>query len=163
MNLMGWIIQLIRNLITKQNKKFNMSFLPYLIIIVIHYIADFIFQDEEWAKNKSSSIKALLKHTLMYTYVWVGFIIFIPSNIFNIFGYKTILLFITVFPVITFLCHTVTDYFTSRVVKRLFEEKKYGSSIPNFGAFTMIGFDQVLHYIQLFATYDFIIYLGKSI
>jgi hypothetical protein len=57
---------------------------------------------------------------------------------------------------LTFLCHFITDYITSRIVKKRFEDKYYGSPIPNLGAFTVIGFDQVLHYAQLFLTYYFL-------
>ena len=59
---------------------------------------------------------------------------------------------------ITFIFHTITDYFTSRIVSKKFEEGNVGSAPPNFGAFTIIGIDQVLHYIQLFTTY----YLVKN-
>jgi hypothetical protein len=58
------------------------------------------------------------------------------------------------FGVITFITHTATDYFTSRIVSKKFAKQEYGSPIPNFGAFTIIGIDQVLHYIQLFLTYQ---------
>ena len=47
------------------------------IIVVIHFIADFIFQAEEWAVNKSKSNLALLKHVSMYTIIWSMFGIFI--------------------------------------------------------------------------------------
>ena len=54
---------------------------------------------------------------------------------------------------ITFISHTITDYFTSRIVSKRFKDGHLGSAIPNLGAFTVIGFDQVLHYIQLFTTF----------
>jgi len=68
-------------------------------------------------------------------------------------------LYIFLFFPITFILHTLTDYFTSKIVKYKFNKKHYGSFIPNFGAFTIIGLDQLLHYIQLFLTY----YLLKQI
>jgi hypothetical protein len=58
------------------------------------------------------------------------------------------------FGVVTLICHTATDYVTSRIVSKKFAKGEYGSSIPNFGAFTIIGIDQVLHYVQLFLTYN---------
>ena len=54
---------------------------------------------------------------------------------------------------ITFILHFATDYITSRIVSKRFADKYYGSPIPNFGAFSIIGLDQVLHYAQLFLTY----------
>jgi hypothetical protein len=58
-----------------------------------------------------------------------------------------------IFAAITFVIHFATDYVTSRIVKKRFEAKHFGSPIPNLGAFSIIGFDQVLHYTQLFLTY----------
>ena len=112
-------------------------------IVVIHFIADFIFQAEEWATNKSKSNFALFKHVGMYTIIWAILGVFIISEPFQ---YFTFLL-------VTFAAHFTTDYFTSRIVSRKFANNEYGSPIPNFGAFTVIGFDQVLHYGQLFLTY----------
>jgi hypothetical protein len=41
-------------------------------------------------------------------------------------------------------------------VSKKFADHYYGSPIPNFGAFSTIGFDQVLHYVQLIITWWFI-------
>lgn len=119
-----------------------------IIIITIHYIADFIFQDEKWALGKSSSNADLLIHTATYTAIWIictGALIIIT-------GQHLVPKLLWFFP-ITFVVHTITDYFTSRWVKKKFDAKYYGSPIPNFGAFSSIGFDQVLHYVQIFGTY----------
>ena len=48
---------------------------------------------------------------------------------------------------ITFLSHTITDYFTSRINKKLWEK----GDTHNF--FVFVGLDQILHYFQLFLTY----------
>lgn len=125
-------------------------------IVVIHFIADFIFQAEEWATNKSKDLVALVSHTFVYTLVWLipaGFLFSSPCDLSPIFGrcvdgYK-----LFSFLGITFASHTITDYFTSKIVSKKFANGEYGSPIPNFGAFTIIGFDQVLHYAQLFLTY----------
>lgn len=129
-------------------------------IVVIHFIADFIFQAEEWATNKSKDLVALVSHTFVYTLVWLipaGFLFPSPCDLSPIFdrcvdGYK-----VFAFLGITFVSHTVTDYFTSKIVSKKFANQEYGSPIPNFGAFTVIGFDQVLHYAQLFLTYHLLI------
>jgi hypothetical protein len=63
---------------------------------------------------------------------------------------------VSVFVFITFVLHTTTDYYTSRIVSKKFANNHYGSPIPNFGAFSIIGFDQVLHYVQLFLTYYYL-------
>ena len=117
-----------------------------IYLIIAHYIADFIFQDEEWATNKSKDIRSLLKHTYTYSFVftllvWLIFPWYIAFTFFS-----TML-----------LSHTAIDYVTSKIVSRKFQNKEYGSSIPNFGAFSIIGFDQVLHYITIFLTLDFVL------
>lgn len=125
-------------------------------IVVIHFIADFIFQAEEWATNKSKNIVPLVMHTFTYTLVWMipaGFLFSSPCDFSPIFGRCADIPKLFTFLGITFFAHTVTDYFTSKVVSKKFAKGEYGSPIPNFGAFTVIGFDQVLHYAQLFLTY----------
>lgn len=118
------------------------------ILIVIHYIADFIFQDEKWALGKSKNWSDLLSHTITYSLIFIFPCYFIFDHdllkAFCFFG-------------ITFLCHTITDYFTSRWVAKKFAANHYGSAVPNFGAFSSIGLDQVLHYAQLFLTYHLLV------
>lgn len=115
-------------------------------ILVTHWIADFIFQDEKWASSKSKNTSDLLKHTSLYSTLW-----FIPM-VFIIGVYSSL-----IFIVVTFIFHTLTDYFTSKIVTKRFEQQYYGSKIPNFGAFTIIGFDQLLHYLQLFLTFKILL------
>lgn len=125
-------------------------------IILIHWFADFIMQDEKWALGKSKNWSDLLLHTVTYSFIWlvIGYIIgFLKQNQTESINYLIASFW---FFLITFIAHTITDYFTSRIVKRKFERKEYGTSIPNTGAFTVIGIDQVLHYIQLFTTYYYL-------
>lgn len=133
------------------------TLITIIAIFTIHWIADFVFQDEDWATNKSKSFKSLVKHTATYSIIWYWvFVMFaIAGNYFGgpsrvEMGWST---WMGLFPIITFVFHTITDYFTSKIVSRKFANNEYGSPIPNTGAFTVIGFDQVLHYIQLFVTY----------
>ena len=109
-------------------------------IILIHWFADFVLQTDKQAKGKSKNWSDLLSHTIDYSVVWFYIsILYISSN-----GLNPILLF---FAPITFVFHTITDYFTSRLNSKLWEQGK----IHNL--FVSIGFDQVLHYVQLFLTY----------
>jgi hypothetical protein len=122
-------------------------------IIVVHYIADFIFQAEEWAENKSKNNQALLSHVATYSTFWVvaSFIMFgvnQPGHTVEWYVAHSM-----IFAITTFILHFATDYITSRIVSKRFANKHYGSPIPNFGAFSIIGLDQVLHYAQLFLTY----------
>ena len=108
-------------------------------IIILHWIADFIMQTDKEAQNKSTSFKWLLSHTVRYSVIWMA--AGIP-----IFGVK----YAVLFGVITFITHTLTDFITSKITKYFWEKEK----VHNF--FIVIGFDQVLHYIQLFLTYYYL-------
>lgn len=115
----------------------------FILIVVMHWIVDFIFQAEKWSLGKSKSWLPLLKHTTVYSSLWLIPVWVMTENLINS------LLFVGV----TFIAHTITDYFTSRIVSKKFANNYYGSPIPNFGAFSTIGFDQVLHYLQLILTW----------
>lgn len=114
----------------------TISFTWFIGILLVHYVADFLLQTDEQAKNKATSTKALFNHVLTYSLVWTGFIALtwlslIPSLLFGI---------------ITFISHYITDYFTSKKVKKYFD-----AGNPH-DAFIVIGFDQILHYVQLYIT-----------
>lgn len=108
-----------------------------LIMILMHWFADFVCQTDWQAKNKSSNNKALLTHTYVYSMLWIPFALYT-------FGYSPKF---SLFIIITFIAHTITDYFTSRLNTSLYKKNK----IHRF--FISIGFDQVLHYVQLGLTY----------
>lgn len=135
-------------------------------IIIVHFIADFIFQTEKQAKEKSSNFLQLLHHSFTYTTIWAIAGIFYV--LFNIKSYDNWDL--SLFLLITFVFHTLTDYYTSRLNKKLlpasynmilkinvnekpktFWHYPQGQNFHNF--FVGVGFDQVLHYFQLFITY----------
>ncbi len=123
-------------------------------ILSVHFISDFILQTQDQAVNKSISNKYLARHVFNYslltTICWVflfhcviaiPFYEKIPSGKINI-----ILVFF-----VTFISHFITDYITSRWSKKLWEKK----STHDF--FVVIGFDQLLHFVQLFSMYYFLI------
>lgn len=118
-----------------------------LFLLTVHFVADFMFQSGQMANNKSTDNKWLTWHIFTYTLIWGGImgIYCISQN----YGFKNW----AVFVIITFISHWITDYFTSKVVREKFNRKEYGADVPNLGAFSIIGFDQLLHYIQIFITY----------
>jgi len=120
------------------------TFTICLFIIILHYVADFIFQFEEWAITKKNSFTVLLKHTLTYsTIMTIGLASFFPSYL-NMFF----------FFVLTFGTHTILDYHSSKVIGRMFDRKEfYSGKKLNVGAFSMIGLDQVIHYACLFTSF----------
>lgn len=116
-----------------------MSNMTELVIIVLlaHWVADFILQTDWQAKNKSINNKALLSHVA--TYSGLMFIV-------------ALALFLDVqkafiFWLVTFGAHGLTDYCTSRIVKKYYEKG------DTHNMFVVIGFDQILHYLQLYSTF----------
>jgi uncharacterized membrane protein YkgB len=112
-------------------------------ILFIHWFADFVLQTDKQAKGKSKNWTDLINHTYVYSMVWmiIGCILYL-TNLIN-FNWP-------LFTLITWITHTITDYFTSRLNSKLWEESKTHSF------FVSIGFDQWLHYLQLFLTYYYL-------
>ena len=128
----------------------EINILIVLGILFIHFVADFIFQTDWQAQNKSKAWKPLLSHTFTYSVIWMLPICILlgiekPNEVSNWYVCNTLL-----FVLITFLCHTITDYFTSRLNSRLWEKKQ----VHNF--FVSVGADQLLHYIQLILTFYYL-------
>ena len=115
--------------------------LSIVMILLIHFLADFGLQTHEQATRKSMDNKQLAYHVGVYTAVW-----FVAGI--SMFGdiQKTV-----TFALITFICHFLTDYVTSRIGKPYWEKKDFHN------AFVIVGFDQLLHYVQLFLTYIWLI------
>ncbi len=109
----------------------------FVFILLIHFLGDFVLQTDWQAKNKSSSLNALNRHVLSYSTVWglAAFVYF--GNI----GTALSFMFIT------YVAHFATDYVTSRQVK------KYFAAEDHHTGFIVIGFDQALHYLQLWFTF----------
>jgi len=114
-----------------------------LAIILIHWLADFVFQTDKMARGKSKNWNDLLSHTGTYSFIWFCFVPFyVLLNLDTYVEWTG-----TLFVLITFIAHTITDYFTSRLNSKLWAK----GDVHNF--FISIGFDQVLHYTQLLLTY----------
>jgi hypothetical protein len=108
-----------------------------LIMLVGHFYADFVTQSHKQATNKATSKKYLTMHVLTYSFAITAFIVFfLPIQ-------KTFL-----FLIITFLAHWITDYFTSKLARKYFDKKDYHNG------FVVVGADQMLHYIQLYLTFQ---------
>lgn len=125
----------------------SMNLIEIFSILGIHWFADFVLQTEEQAKGKSKNWEDLLNHTGIYSTVWwvAGLLYILPT------ASEETFLKVLSFVLITFFCHTITDYITSRENSKLWEQGKTHSF------FVCVGFDQYLHYIQLFLTYYLLI------
>ena len=102
-----------------------------LLIIWIHFIVDFALQSDKMAKLKSSSNYWLGVHILIYTLPWIFF------------GWW--------FALINGAAHFMTDYYTSRLTKKLYAKGE------THWFFVVIGFDQAVHLSTLVITYQLFI------
>jgi hypothetical protein len=114
-----------------------------ITLLFAHFIADFIFQSDWMAINKSKSVTALVTHTITYSFL-VGIILALFQN--KLFLTEEMFVFIS----FTWLIHTFQDAITSRINSYLWAKEE------RHWFFVSIGFDQFLHYIQLIITYKII-------
>lgn len=124
------------------------NFIEIFTILFIHWLADFVFQTHWQATNKSKNNLALTYHVTTYSLTWIlPMAALFCIGPYNIIGSIFSGLF---FAMLTFIFHWVTDYFTSRLNSKLWAR----GDVHNF--FVSVGFDQVLHYVQLFLVYYYI-------
>lgn len=117
-----------------------------IIILLMHWIGDFLLQTDWQAKNKSKNSLALMEHVFTYMSIWFVPILFVYfTGAESYVGWGGNMGF---FPVITLVIHAIQDYFTSRLNTKLWNEGKV------HWFFVSIGFDQLLHFIQLLLTYQ---------
>ena len=97
-----------------------------LMLVWLHFIADFLLQDDTMARNKSKSILWLGGHALIY------------MTPFLYLGWE--------FVVFTGATHFITDFFTSKGTTWLWlrGERRW--------FFVLIGFDQAIHISTLVLT-----------
>lgn len=118
----------------------------YIFMMLIHFLADFGLQTHEQAMGKSKNWIPLLQHTAVYSFVFLIATYVWYSNWMMCF----------LFAVTTFVFHTVTDYFTSRISSKFFNPNEQGN-VDFHNGFVVVGFDQMLHYLQLWFTHIFVV------
>lgn len=126
----------------------EIPFVIYIIILFVHWLADFVFQSHKMATKKSTSKVWLTKHVLTYSLItvtsWSFFIIPLSEK-------EDIIPNLCMVWIITFVTHWFTDYVTSKITSRLYKEGK----VHDF--FVIVGVDQMIHYTTLLLTYCFLI------
>ena len=126
----------------------SLTLYEFFALSIIHWFADFFCQTHWMAVNKSSNNKALLSHTSFYSGIFAIFlfIMLIPFPNMELLTLRFFYLLV-LFAIITFVAHTLTDYVTSRIVKKFFSKQDFHNG------FVVIGVDQFLHAAQLCVTY----------
>lgn len=107
-------------------------------LLLIHFLADFGMQTHEQATKKGESNEWLTYHVSVYSIIWFIFIMSISNN-FEL---------SIAFTAITFICHYITDWITSRIGKPFWKNNDFHNG------FVVVGFDQMMHIIQLVLTFN---------
>lgn len=120
-----------------------MGVVNILTIMLFHWLSDFVLQTDKQARNKSKSLLWLLAHVSVYSASMTCLL-----GLYNVHALDNWLSIASLleFGAITFAAHFITDFFTSKLNSYLWEK----GDVHNF--FVSVGFDQLLHYIQLFLT-----------
>ncbi len=100
-----------------------------LLLLSVHFVADFVLQTDWQAQNKSKNWNALGRHVSVYS------LSFFPIA-FYLCGFNPNA---SLFVVMTFVFHFATDAVTSRINSRLWAEKRVHAF------FVGIGADQLIH------------------
>lgn len=118
--------------------------LTVYLILVNHFFADFIFQNDKMALQKSKSIYWLSIHVLVYT-------LCMGATAIGLYALTKQVSLSVLFLVVNGALHWITDYFTSRLNSRL-------AQLPTkHWFFVGIGFDQLVHYACLLFSWEYCI------
>jgi hypothetical protein len=132
-----------------------MDYTHLILILFIHFVADFIFQTRTMGRKKSTNIYWLTTHVLAYSIATImGWSLFLG---FENFGIKTLLYIF----VATFITHWITDYFTSKLsgycyLKSLEHKESRKGDFWEWFFWGVIGFDQFIHGLTLVLTYKYL-------
>jgi hypothetical protein len=102
-----------------------------ILLVWMHTIADFFMQTRTMAQNKSTSVKWLGSHVVVYS---------LP---FLVFGWK--------FAVVTGILHFITDFITSRCTSYFYKKENM------YMFFGVIGIDQAIHFTSLILAYVWLV------
>lgn len=106
-----------------------MELAPWLLIVVIlvHWLADFVFQTDKMAKSKSTNPEWLVTHVTCYA------LFLVPFGL--------------MFAAVNFVAHLTTDFFSSQITSYFWRLER------RHEFFVTIGLDQALHMIVLVLTF----------
>ena len=133
----------------------------FVLLMMTHFVGDFVFQSDWMALNKSKSFGALTVHVNAYVaaFLFPMYLSGMPVNR------------LVSFVVVTWVTHFLTDALTSRATSALwfFRLDPLDGCDPPFQTewryvpgkrhwfFVMIGFDQLIHAVTLMYTYAWLV------
>lgn len=120
----------------------TVNVLSSIIIVFIHWIADFVCQTREMANNKSKSALWLSIHVFTYSFVLLVGCLLTRTTIFDSLSE----IYIISFVVINGLIHFLVDFVTSKITSYFYKKEDV------YKFFCTVGFDQFLHVTTLLVT-----------
>lgn len=114
-----------------------------LVFLFMHFVCDFILQEDDVARKKSTSNRILTLHCIIYIAPFIPITYLMLES-----WYKAVC-----FSAVTFIAHWITDYISSRVCKY------YHETHNRHNFFVAIGFDQLAHQFQIILTLVWVIQL----
>ena len=121
----------------------------FVYLLAVHWLADFVFQNDQMAQNKSTSNKWLSIHVGMYTAVALLFSV----PVFAL-GGRALVIGVVALWLLNAPLHWLTDYVTSRWSAKLYKAER------RHDFFVVIGLDQLIHHITIAALFCFMFLAG---
>lgn len=122
-----------------------MEFVDFAIIILFaHFIADFMFQFDDVAQNKSSSNWVLTRHITEYSTV-LGLIMFLALVYIDI---NMVTWTLAAWLVLNGALHWITDFYSSRAAAWCWHNDM------RYEFFVVVGADQFIHAFCLLYSFD---------
>ena len=107
-----------------------------ILLMMVHWLADFALQSPDQANNKWHSAEALGRHVFTYSICMSVVLLYLFSGEFPI---RTTLFGCALLAV----SHYLIDFVTSKITHKLYEDSRYHDF------FVVIGFDQFLHMLTI--------------
>lgn len=120
----------------------------YLNLLLLHFIADFVFQSHWMASNKSKDISALSLHVLTYTFTFFVALSFVALSVKDT---QLTMQTVALYCFVNGLLHFMIDACTSKITALLYKKQDW----HNF--FVVVGADQFLHHLSLGLTLGLLI------
>lgn len=108
------------------------------LILFTHWVSDFVTQSDRVAKGKSKNNFVLLEHVALYSLPFYGLAYLVFGS----------LLTATTYWGVNMLAHFITDYVTSRINSKLYQQGK------THEFFVCVGFDQLIHVSTLLGMWE---------
>jgi len=115
----------------------------FVALLFVHWVGDFVLQSHWMSVNKSKRVDALLLHAATYT----GVLLVGAGLILGIRQIESLLLFVGA----NGFLHLATDFVTSRITSRLWQQKR------EHDFFVVVGLDQLIHQVTLAITLWYIL------